>query len=100
MQDTPSLRERVAEGSLGEGQGPSCGPGYRAVIASSSGGPVGPSLLGRSVGEAVGLARGLLLGDHVPGQVPALPGTGGGRSPSPVSSTTARPSGRTWHACA
>ena len=55
MQDTPSLRERVAEGSLGEGQGPSCGPGYRAVIASSSGGPVGPSLLGRSVGEAVAL---------------------------------------------
>lgn len=56
---------------------------------------MGPSLLGHSVGEAVGLARGLL-----PSQVPALPGTGGGRSLSPVSSTTARPSGRTWRACA
>lgn len=61
---------------------------------------MGPSLPGRSVGEAVGLACGPLLGDRVPGQVPALPGTRDGCSPSPVSSTAARPSGRTWRACA
>lgn len=96
----PVFVGRQQRGCLGKGQGTSCGPGDRTVIVSSSGGPLGPSLPGRSVGEAVELAHGPLLRDHVSGQVPALPGTGGGRSPSPVSSTAARPSGRTWRACA